>query len=148
MSLPTRSQQSAWRELFRVYTRARNQADAALKQAGLLPLEVYDILLELDRDTAHDGLTAKHLEDRLLLPQYGVSRLLDRLDRQGVIERVANPADGRSSLIRITASGRDLRKRTWGVYGAVIADFIGQPLSAEQVDRLDALLKMLSDRSQ
>lgn len=144
MPLPTRSQQSAWRGLFRACTRARHEAEAALKHAGFPPLEVYDVLLELDRSKARHGLTAKLLQDRLLLPQYGVSRLLDRLENQGLIERLANPADRRSSLIAITADGRSLRREMWKVYGAVIGDFIGLRLRSDQADELGELLRLLS----
>lgn len=143
MPLPTDSQKNAWRALFRVRAHARRHVDGALKQAGLPPQEVYDVLLELDRDSAGEGLTAKQLEQRLLLPQYGVSRLLDRMERQGLVARRPNPADRRSSLVSITGSGRALCAEIRQVYGRAIAEFFANRMRPGQVDRLGKLLAVL-----
>ena len=139
MTLPTTPQMTAWRALFTAHSTARKRADAALRMAQLPSLETYDVLLELDRDTARNGLMAKDLQTRLLLPQYGVSRLVDRMVAQGLLRRAANPGDGRSALLHITANGRKLRKKMWDVYGPIITDCM-QGLKPGQLDRLADLL--------
>ena len=144
MPIPTDQQQAAWRALLRAYTRGRRQVDEALKAAGLPSLEVYDVLLELDRHTALHGLTAKDLEARLLLPQYGVSRLLDRLERQGLVRRRPNPSDKRSSLLEITEKGREIRQAMWAVYGPAIAAFFGDRIEPGETEHLTTLLAPLA----
>ncbi len=145
MAEPTDKQKSAWRALFRVQSKARAHAEADLKRANLPSMDVYDALLELDRDDAAEGLTAKQLEPRLLLPQYGVSRLLDRLAKQRLIERRPNPEDQRSSLITITPQGRDMRAAIWAVYGKAIGTFFEQRIKPGQLDRLNMLLDRLDN---
>ncbi len=145
MNILTAEQQAAWQGLFRTVAKARQKIDKALKDADLPALEVYDVLLELDRERAGDGLTAKQLELGILLPQYGVSRLLDRLETQGLVRRIRNPEDRRSRLICITSKGRALRQQVWPVYRNVIATFFDGRLDAEQTGQLADLLKHLRD---
>ena len=145
MTAPTTEQQAAWQGLLRNYAEARLCIDRALKEADLPALEVYDLLLELDRDEAAGGLTAKQLEREILLPQYGVSRLLDRLETQGLVRRAPNPEDRRSRLIRITREGRAMRQRIWPVYREVIAGFFDGRLNAKQTGQLADLLKLMRD---
>ena len=144
MIYPTSPRQTAWRALFQAYARARVSVDNPLKSQGFPPLEVYDILLELDRDSAEDGVQAKLLEDRLLLPQYGVSRLVDRLVRQGLIRRSPHPTDRRSTLLTITLKGRELRHSMWEVYGPAIATCFDGRLDESEIAELAALLGRLA----
>lgn len=134
----------AWHALFRAQLRARNHIDCALKKAKLPGLETYDALLELDREDAAGGLVAKQLEQRLLLPQYGVSRLLDRLEKQGLLRRKKHPTDQRSSLILITDKGRALRQQIWAVLRPAIESFFEGRLRPGQLDRLSDLLGPLT----
>ena len=65
-----------------------------LKQAGLPPLTVYDVLLELDRAEA-GRLRPFELASRTLFPQPNLSRLIDRLENDGLVSREAFNKDGR-----------------------------------------------------
>lgn len=144
MPFPTDQQEDVWRGLFRAYARGRGRVDAALKAAGLPPLEVYDVLLELDRHTDLHGLTAKVLETRLLLPQYGVSRLLKRLEQDGLIQRMPNPDDNRSTLLKITIKGREMRQAMWNVYGPAISTFFSDAIDQVGIAQLNAALQRLA----
>ncbi|MGX8013271.1 MarR family winged helix-turn-helix transcriptional regulator [Mesorhizobium sp. ORM8.1] len=83
------------------------------------------------------------LTDRVLLAQYGVSRLLARLEADGLVEKLPVSDDGRGQIVRITSAGRDMRRRIWGVYGASIAGLMGEKLSAEELETLARLLGRL-----
>ncbi len=78
--------------------------EADLKAAGFPPLGWYDVLLELSR-AADGGLRPFALEQELLLAQYNLSRLLDRLERRATSS--AGPA-------RRTAAGRSSRSPRTG----------------------------------
>ncbi len=76
----------AWARLIRAQQAALAAVEAELKAAGFPPLAWYDALLELSRvDGA--GLRPFALEQQLLLAQYNLSRLLDRLEKAGYVER-------------------------------------------------------------
>jgi DNA-binding MarR family transcriptional regulator len=89
---PSQTMIRAWARLMRAQHAALSQIEAALKGAGLPPFAWYDVLLELER--------------ALLLPQYGLSRLLDRLEAAGDVERRACDDDGRGQIVAVTKAGR------------------------------------------
>ncbi|WP_407067733.1 MarR family winged helix-turn-helix transcriptional regulator [Mesorhizobium sp. CU2] len=126
----------------RVSRQLVEKAEDALKEAGLPPLAWYDVLHEL-AETGEGGLRPFELIDRVLLAQYGVSRLLGRLEADGLVEKLPASDDGRGQIVRITSAGRDMRRRIWGVYGASIAGLMDEKLSAEELEALAALLGRL-----
>src|SRR5688572_30747564 len=88
----------AWARLLKASTRMVEAAERDLKAAGLPPLAWYDALLELHR-AAPSGLRPGDLEKEMLLPQYNVSRLIDRLETAGHVERLPHPEDGRGQVV-------------------------------------------------
>jgi len=129
----------AWARMALAYRLVLDAVGLALKQAGLPPLGWYDVLLELDR-VSEEGLRAVALEKRLLLAQHNVSRLLARLDREGLVTRAPCPEDGRGATIRITPKGRDLRARMWPVYRDAVRSRLGPKLGDADIHKLAAML--------
>jgi DNA-binding MarR family transcriptional regulator len=140
--LPSDAVIRAWARLMRAQQAVLAAVEADLKAAGFPPLAWYDVLLELSR--AEKGLRPFALEQELLLAQYNLSRLLDRLERAGYLERRACPEDGRGQIVAITPSGRALVKRMWPTYRAAIARHVGAKLSEDDASRLAALLGKLT----
>jgi DNA-binding MarR family transcriptional regulator len=133
----------AWARLIRAQQAVLSAVEAELKAAGFPPLGWYDVLLELTRK---DGAIRPFaLEQELLLAQYNLSRLLDRLEKAGYIERRPCPDDGRGQEVAITAAGRALVKRMWPTYRAAIARHVGSKLSEDEAARLAALLGKLTE---
>jgi DNA-binding MarR family transcriptional regulator len=142
-SEPSESTVRAWTRLLRAHQAALGHVEGALKTAGLPPLAWYDALLELERAGA-DGLRPFALEVQLLLPQYGLSRLLARLEGAGLIVRRPCPGDGRGQMIAITDAGRATRAAMWPVYAAALQEAVGARLSADEAARLADLLARLT----
>jgi DNA-binding MarR family transcriptional regulator len=140
--LPSDAVIRTWARLIRAQQAVLAAVEAELKAAGFPPLAWYDVLLELSR--AEQGLRPFALEHELLLAQYNLSRLLDRLERAGYLERRACPEDGRGQIVVITAAGRALMKRMWPTYRAAIARHVGAKLSEDDASRLAALLGKLT----
>ena len=135
---------TAWARLVRAEQTVLGRIEAALKAADLPPLSWYDVLLELGR--AEDGkLRPLELERRTLLAQYNASRLIDRMEKAGLVARLPHPEDGRGQLVAITAEGRALQKRMWKVYGPAIAAEVGAKLSRTETMELARLLQKLLD---
>jgi DNA-binding MarR family transcriptional regulator len=133
----------AWARLIRAQHTALAAVEAELKAAGFPPLGWYDVLLELSR-VGDTGLRPFLLERGLLLAQYNLSRLLDRLEKADLIERRTCREDGRGQTVAITAAGRALVKRMWPTYRAAIARHVGAKLTEEEAARLAALLGKLT----
>jgi len=136
---PSENAVKAWARLARAQKTALAHIEARLKAEGLPPLAWYDVLLELER-AGETGLRPYALERELLLPQYGLSRLLDRIEKAGYLERRPCPDDGRGQVLVITKSGLQMRRRMWPIYGEAIADAIGSRLTDGQAARLAELL--------
>ena len=135
----------AWVALARAHARVLAHIEAALKAENLPPLAWYDVLLELDR-AGEDGLRPLDLKDRLLLPQYGISRLLDRIRAAGYLARRPCPDDRRGHIVAITPEGRAIRERAWPVYRAALTEALGQPLGTNGARDLTRLLARLATR--
>lgn len=140
-SIPSESTVIAWVRLIRASRQALGAVEGDLKDAGFPPLGWYDLLLELRRAGA--PLRPLEIEGRLLLAQHNVSRLIDRVEKAGYIERQPCEEDGRGQVITITTTGRDLLRRMWPAYRAAIQRHVGAKLSADQSATLGRLLQQL-----
>lgn len=142
-SEPSPQISDAWARLVRVQQALLDAVEGELKAAGFPPLGWYDALLALSR-AGGGKLRPLALEKAMLLPQYATSRLIDRLEKAGLIAREDCPDDGRGQMIAITPAGRALRSKMWDVYGAAIARHVGAKLSNEEARRLSELLGKLA----
>jgi len=97
--------------------------------------------LELERG---GPLRPRDLQDRLLLAQYNLSRLLERMEADKLISRERCSEDARCQWVRATVSGKALRQRMWPVYSEAIQRVLGAKLSPAQAKHLSELLGKVS----
>ena len=142
MTQPSPAATQAWIDLARAYGAILSDIEAALDRADLPSLTWYDILWEVEC-AGEAGLRQVELERALLLKQYNVSRLVDRIENAGLIARRPCPEDARAKRIVLTQQGRDMRLRIWAVYGARLGALIGDALDDNACQRLSALLTTL-----
>ena len=116
---PTQKETELWVALNLSQRAIYRAMDSALKAEGLPPLRWYDVLWELER-TESNGLRPFEIEQRLIFEQSNLSRLLRRLASEGMVEEFSFPGDGRGKVLKITARGRETRKRMWKIYGPLI----------------------------
>jgi len=133
-----------WARLMKAQRLALASVERKLKAAGLPPLVWYDVLLEVER-AGHEGLRPFELERAMLLAQYNLSRLVDRIERAGFVERRACEDDGRGQLVAITERGKAIRRKMWPIYSQAVEATVGKHLSVKQTETLDVLLKLLID---
>jgi len=141
-AMPSDAVQRAWTRLVRAQHRVLGAVEADLKAAGFPPLAWYDALLELSR-AAPGGLRPCALEARMLLAQYNLSRLVERLAAAGLVSRAPCPEDRRGQVLAITEAGRDLLRRMWPAYGAAISRHLGARLEETNAAALAGLLDRL-----
>jgi DNA-binding MarR family transcriptional regulator len=134
---------TAWARLLRARQHLLAAVEADLKAEGFPPLAWYDALLELSR-AANGRLRPVEIEKAMLLPQYGTSRLVERLARARLVVREVCPMDRRGQFVAITAEGRALQQRMWDAYAAAIERHLGARLSHQDAGRLCELLGKLT----
>jgi DNA-binding MarR family transcriptional regulator len=136
---PTTAVIEAWAGLVRTQRTLLDRVEEALKRAQLPPLDWYHVLHELDR--APKGMLRQTgVQDRTRLAQYNVCRLVDRLQREGLVERHQCRLDGRNNVLVITAKGRALRRSMWPIYAAAIEEHFGAHLSQAEALQLARLM--------
>lgn len=135
----------AWIGLVRAYGQSMRTVQTKLKDEQLPPLEWYDVLLELERA---GPLRQRDLQKRLLLAQYNLSRLLDRMAHAELLERTACEEDGRGQVVAINDKGRALRRRMWPLYAEALQAALGSKLTEDEVPILLDLLGRLAAPSE
>src|SRR4029450_13881602 len=97
----------AWRGLLRVHSALVKALDAELLAAHDLPLTSYEVLINLQAAPGRRRRMAE-LADGVLLSRSGMTRLVDRLERGGLLEGDACTDDGRGTYAVLTDKGEAL----------------------------------------
>lgn len=139
---PSEATIDAWARLVRAHRAAHGKVETRLAAAALPGLAWYDVLLELERAGA-SGLRAYQLQAAMLLQQYNLSRLVDRMAAAGYLAKIPSKDDGRGLVLTVTRAGRALRRKMWPVYAAAIEEAIGRHLSEAEAQTLGTLLRRL-----
>jgi DNA-binding MarR family transcriptional regulator len=96
---------AAWRGLLRAHSALVKALDSELELAHGLPLSSYEVLARLGN--AEGGRVRMcELAESVLLSRSGLTRLVDRLERDGLVERGSCEHDARGAFAVITATGR------------------------------------------
>jgi len=133
----------AWVRLIRAHDRVVANVEAAVKAKGYPPLAWYDVLLELSRGGGR-RLRPVELEKELLIAQYNLSRLLDRMVEAGLVQREPCDGDGRGQVVSLTAKGKALQKEMWPpIRDSVLNEMT--VLKDGDIERLGKLLTPLAD---
>lgn len=143
MTIPDPHTVEAWTSLFRASQALLDGVESELKAHGLPQLSWYDALLEIEKAGA-DGIRPFELKERLLLPQYGTSRLLDRVAKAGLITREDVETDGRGQIVRLTEKGRDTRQAMWPIYAGALITLIQSRISPSELAELNRLLHKIT----
>jgi DNA-binding MarR family transcriptional regulator len=115
------------------------RADAALRPFDL-SFSRYEVLMLLSF-SSRSALPLGKIGERLQVNPASVTNAIDRLEEQGLVARVPNPADGRGTLARLTDEGR---ARASAATDAVNSDVFGDlGVDAEGLEQLFALLRDL-----
>jgi DNA-binding MarR family transcriptional regulator len=112
---------AAWRGMLRTHAALVRALDAELEQAHALPLSHYDVLIYL-RAAPGRRLRMAELADSVLLSRSGVTRLVDRLEREGLLVRDTCTSDGRGCFAVLTDKGAELLSRARPTHLAGVRD--------------------------
>lgn len=116
----------------------------ALKPHGLTPTQ-YNVLRIL-RGAGDPGLCRYEVADRLVTPGPDVTRLLDRLEEAGLVDRARDPEDRRHVKARITPEGLGLLAELDDVLAALHRRQLGH-LGIDRLRTLTDLLAVARERA-
>jgi len=114
-------QLATWRAFLRAHSTMLRRISRDLESAGLPPLAWYDVLATLN-EAPDQSLRQVEIAEEVLLSNSGLSRLIDRIEERGLVERVSCPSDRRAFFVCLTDAGREMLEQMWPVYARGIAE--------------------------
>jgi DNA-binding MarR family transcriptional regulator len=121
-----------------VRTARRLRQEAAAETSGLTPTSVA-ALATIER---HGPMTPSEIAEIERVKRPTITRTLGCLEREGLIDRAPDPADGRSSLVSINGAGRERLRRLRSRKNAYLARRM-RDLSPQEVDTLERAAEIL-----
>lgn len=133
----------AWQGLLHAHEQVVRTLDAELRERHGISFGAYDVLLRLARVT--DGtLRMTELAERVMVPPSSLTRKVDRLVADGLVERNRSDRDSRLMLVRLTASGRGLVRRAAATHLRGIREHFTGRLSQHQLRALADALEVIT----
>ncbi|MCC6944666.1 MAG: MarR family transcriptional regulator [Thermomicrobiales bacterium] len=125
----------AWHALREMHDRVSRQIEAAL--AACCALSSTELrALAVIQEHGVGGIRLTSLCQHTDLSQPAVSRLVERLEERGLIERHIDDLDRRSVLLRLSGEGETLTRRASEVHATTVSDALGTLLASEDQQRL------------
>jgi DNA-binding MarR family transcriptional regulator len=129
----------AWRRFYPSFWRIIAAIETDLAAAGLPSLSWYDALYELYLAPGRH-LRMNELARHALLSRSGLTRLVDKLEKEKLIERKACASDGRVQHAQLTDRGVEMLRKIWPVYRAGIAKYFAAHISDAEAAQLEKIL--------
>jgi DNA-binding MarR family transcriptional regulator len=125
----------AWRALLRAHSCLAKRLDTELDRAHGLPMTSYEVLHHLEEATA-GRMRMRDLADQAQLSRSGLTRLVDRLEREGLLERCSCDHDARGSYACLTPAGRERLEAARGTHLAVVREHFFSRFSESELSLL------------
>ncbi len=150
MPAPTGDQLAVWKQLQWATALIMSRFRRDLAEAGL-SLEQFDVLVHLAWAPSgtlplHELTTSMVVADAL--SRSGITRLLDRMERDQLITRTVSTTDRRRFDVSLTAAGRRRFEQAWPGHANGIGRYFVQPLTARDIEDLARILDTLIQANQ
>jgi DNA-binding MarR family transcriptional regulator len=140
----TATQIAAWRAFLDAHARTIEVLTRELRDAKKLPLTWYDVLVQLSE--APDGqLRMQDLSNAIVLSKSGLTRLIDRMEREGLVCRSACTQDKRGTFAEITPAGMATLSAAAPTHLAGVAEHFVSLFTNDEIDTLKNLLGRVAD---
>lgn len=128
----------AWHGCLSFATGAMSAIDAALREAHGISLSEFDVLITL-YNAPVQRLRMSELTQRVLITASGVTQLVTRLERGGLVARAVDEADRRSFFATLTETGDQRLREARPTHNEVIRERLVRRLSPQQLTELGDL---------
>ncbi len=135
---------AVWRTLQRAQATIIRRIESELLERHGLQLASFDVLQQLAQATGQ-RLRMNDLADRVLLSRSGLTRLVDRLEREGLVERHACPSDARGLFAVLTDCGRGRLEEATPTYHRRIRTCFLDRLGADELRQVAATASKLAE---
>jgi DNA-binding MarR family transcriptional regulator len=129
-----------FRDLVRLETALWNNVDARVQGAHGLPLAWVEVMHVI---STTPGCRVLDISKTLSITVGGASKVVDKVEAAGWCRRMANPGDGRSSLIELTRAGKSVLEAGNLTSSSALAAYMGAAAKASELASLSATLRKL-----
>jgi DNA-binding MarR family transcriptional regulator len=129
----------AWRAFLQAHARITRRLDEELQAAHSLSLAEYDALLQIANSPGR-RVRMNVLANRVLLSRSGITRLVDRLEADGSVERMACSTDARGQEAMLTPAGLDRLRTASGTHLDGVRSYFLERLDAADLDAIERSL--------
>jgi DNA-binding MarR family transcriptional regulator len=140
---PDATRLAAWRAFLTAHARAVAAIERDLAADDFIPLTWYDVLVPLS-EAPGGRLRLHELADRVVLSRSGLTRLVDRLERAGLLRREPCLTDRRGAYAVLTEEGKATLRQTWPTYARGIEQHFARHLSAAEADLIASALERVA----
>jgi DNA-binding MarR family transcriptional regulator len=141
---PAPAAMAAWGAFLRAHADLVRRMDHALRMATGMPLQWYDVLRNIAEPD--EAPTMRQLEQRVLLSQSGLSRLVARLTDAGLVVRSTPADDRRSVVLALTPGGRERLRAAKTVMSRQVRELFARRMTADEAAVLLAVLRRMHSR--
>jgi DNA-binding MarR family transcriptional regulator len=134
---------SAWQAVRNSHLAMLERLELELANADLPPLAWYDVLAQLNSSAA--PVRPKEMLCQVDVTKSGLTRLLDRIEKAGLIERSYCPSDRRGTFLSITKQGRETFTRMKPVRDRIFEDHFAGVLSTAEAEMVTESLGRVAD---
>ena len=133
---------STWAAFLRDHARVVRELERELQAEQRLALTDYDVLVQL-AGADERRLRMSELADRLLLSRSGITRLVDRLVAEGLVERATCDTDRRGQWAALTDAGLDRLRTASPTHLRGVAEHFLDRMSPEELASIEGILRRL-----
>ncbi|MBM3944882.1 MAG: MarR family transcriptional regulator [SAR202 cluster bacterium] len=131
-----------WEALLRTVTGLIQTFEREMEETERLPLTWYDVLIQL-HEAPEGRLRMQALADLVILSRSGLTRLIDRLEKEGLVRREPSREDRRGSYAILTDKGREVLSRARPLHHRGIFEHFGRHLNRGDLLALRRVLNKL-----
>lgn len=133
---------TVWRGFLEAHSAVTRKLELDLMEQVGIPLTWYDVLVHLS-EAGQEKLRHQVLADSLLLSRSGVTRLVDRMVKAGLVCREASAEDRRVSYVVLTLEGRSTLNRAGPGHIHSVVEHFGRHLRGSETAALNAFFTRL-----
>jgi DNA-binding MarR family transcriptional regulator len=134
---PSGTSINGWRLFITAHAALVERIDRELSAAGVIPLLWYDVLVELAQ-APERRRRMYELADAVVLSKSSLSRLIDRLEAEGLLRREPAPEDRRGAFAVLTDAGQAALEAAWPVYSRGIEQHFARHFDGDETSVLIA----------
>ncbi|WP_028929045.1 MarR family winged helix-turn-helix transcriptional regulator [Pseudonocardia asaccharolytica] len=142
--VPDKEQLASWRAFLRAHATITRTLETELVAEQRLSLASYDVLVQL-AEAPRRTLRMTELAAAVLLSRSGVTRIVDRLERVGLVRRSAVENDGRGVAAILTEAGLNRLRIASRTHLAGVVTHFADRLNADDLAALERISRRLVD---